>query len=108
MPDRSSAGEAVPPGGTVMSPARICGIVAGTAIGLASAAPLAAQDASSPALPPGPKGEMLMWITDAEHKLIELSEATPEKKYSYRPSKDVRSTGEIFLHVAAANFGIPA
>ena len=90
--------------------ARTCRIVAGAAaLWLAAATPLFAHDgAVDPAAFPGAKGEMLMWISDAESKLVELSEATPEKKFSYRPSKDVRSTGEVFLHVAAANFGIPA
>jgi len=54
------------------------------------------------------KDEILMWIKDAESKLIELAEATPENKYSYRPGKGVRSTGEVFMHVAAANYGLPS
>jgi uncharacterized damage-inducible protein DinB len=56
----------------------------------------------------GTKGEVLMWIKDAESKLVELAEATPEGKYNYRPAKGVRTTGEVFMHVAAANFGIPS
>jgi len=55
----------------------------------------------------GVQGEMLVWFKDAEDKLIQLAEATPEAKYAWRPGKGVRSTGEIFLHVAGANFGIP-
>jgi uncharacterized damage-inducible protein DinB len=55
------------------------------------------------------KDEILMWIKDAESKLIELAEATPENKYAYRPGKGgVRSTGEVFMHVASANYGIPS
>jgi hypothetical protein len=76
---------------------------------VACAAPRAAhaQDAASPA---GVKSEMLMWFKDAQSKLVDLAQATPESKYAWRPGKDksVRSTGEVFMHVAAANYGIPS
>ena len=55
----------------------------------------------------GVKSEVLTWLKDAESKLIELAEATPEGKYSWRPGKGVRSTGEVFMHVATANYGLP-
>jgi uncharacterized damage-inducible protein DinB len=54
------------------------------------------------------KNDTMVWFKDAEEKLIDLAEATPESKYSYRPSKDVRSTGEVFMHVASGNFGLGA
>lgn len=53
------------------------------------------------------KGQMLFWISDAEDKLLQLAEATPEDKYSWRPGEGVRSTAEVFMHVCGANFGIP-
>jgi uncharacterized damage-inducible protein DinB len=58
--------------------------------------------------PSGVKAEMLMWIGDAEDKLGQLAEAIPESKYSWRPAEGVRSAGEVFMHVAGANFGIPS
>jgi len=54
------------------------------------------------------KADIMTWLKDAEDKLTQLAEATPERKYSYRPGKGVRSTGEVFLHVAAANYRIPS
>jgi hypothetical protein len=69
-----------------------------------------AHDAAAPtASSAGVKSEILMWIKDAEEKLIELAEATPEAKYAWRPGKDktVRSTAEVFMHVASANYGLP-
>jgi len=69
-----------------------------------SFAPAFAEDAAAPA---GLKGEMLAWYKDAETKLIQLAEATPEAKYAWRPGKDVRSTGDVFMHVATANYGAP-
>jgi uncharacterized damage-inducible protein DinB len=56
----------------------------------------------------GVRTEMIMWIKDAEDKLIQLAEATPDNKYAFRPSKEVRTTGEVFMHVSAANFGVPS
>jgi uncharacterized damage-inducible protein DinB len=53
------------------------------------------------------KSEMLSWIEDAESKLNQLAEATPEAKYAWRPAKGVRSVGEVLMHVASANYGVP-
>jgi len=66
-----------------------------------------AQAPAMPAADGGVKGDMLFWIKDAQSKLEQLAEATPEAKYAWRPNKAVRTTGEVFMHVAAANFGIP-
>jgi uncharacterized damage-inducible protein DinB len=51
--------------------------------------------------------DMLMSFEDGRDKLLELAEATPQDKYSWRPAEGVRSQGEVFLHVAATNFGLP-
>jgi hypothetical protein len=45
-----------------------------------------AQDAK-PAGPPGVQGEILVWIQDAEDKLVQLAEAMPESKYGWSPDK---------------------
>ena len=37
-------------------------------------------------------------------QLIALAEATPEEKFSWRPAPGVRSTSEIYMHIAEANF----
>ena len=37
-------------------------------------------------------------------QLIALAEATPEEKFSWRPAPGVRSTSEVYMHIAAANF----
>jgi uncharacterized damage-inducible protein DinB len=37
-------------------------------------------------------------------QLIDLAEATPEGKFSWRPAPGVRSTSEVYMHVALANF----
>jgi uncharacterized damage-inducible protein DinB len=53
------------------------------------------------------KAEILRQIDDAEKKILQLAEATPAEKYTWRPAEKVRSTGEVFLHVAGANYFLP-
>jgi uncharacterized damage-inducible protein DinB len=65
----------------------------------------ARSDEASP--PTGIRAELLRSMNDAASKLTELASATPQAKYSYQPGKDVRTTAEVFLHVAAANYRIP-
>jgi uncharacterized damage-inducible protein DinB len=40
--------------------------------------------------------------------LVDLANAMPADKYSWRPADGVRSVSEVFMHVAAANFHISA
>jgi uncharacterized damage-inducible protein DinB len=37
-------------------------------------------------------------------QLVELAEAIPADKYAWRPAPGVRSTSEVFMHIAVANF----
>jgi len=37
-------------------------------------------------------------------QLIALAEATPPEKFSWRPAAGVRSTSEVYMHIALANF----
>jgi uncharacterized damage-inducible protein DinB len=37
-------------------------------------------------------------------ELIALAEATPAAKFSWRPAPGVRSTSEVYMHIAIANF----
>ena len=67
-----------------------------------------AHDEAPPAGASGVKGELLMWIEDAQDKLIQLAEAMPESKYGWAPDKGVRTVGEVFMHVSAANYGVPS
>ncbi len=86
---------------------KLCLAAAAAAFTLPTLIALSARAQEAASLPPGVKREMLFFFEDAEKKLEELAAATPEAKYSWRPGKDVRSTGEVFLHVAQANFGLP-
>lgn len=37
-------------------------------------------------------------------QLVALAEATPAEKFAWRPAKGVRSTSEVYMHIALANF----
>ena len=37
-------------------------------------------------------------------QLVDLAEATPQDKFSWRPAPGVRSTSEVYMHIADANF----
>jgi uncharacterized damage-inducible protein DinB len=65
---------------------------------LLAAAPLAAQD-DNPA-----KQAYINDLTSVEGKYVQLAEAMPESSYSWRPGEGVRSVGEVFTHVAFANY----
>ena len=38
------------------------------------------------------------------HQLIALAEATPPDKFAWRPAAGVRSTSEVYMHIAISNF----
>ncbi|MBI3005762.1 MAG: DinB family protein [Ignavibacteriales bacterium] len=53
----------------------------------------------------GFRADFLRGWDDLEKKVVSLAEATPQEKYGWRPGQGVRSTGEVFAHVAAGNYG---
>ena len=55
----------------------------------------------------GVRGSILFQIDQAREKLIALANATPAEKYGWRPAEGVRTTGEVFNHVASANYFLP-
>jgi uncharacterized damage-inducible protein DinB len=66
---------------------------------LFSARPLLAQTA--------PEGIWQGYDGEWRHmssQLLALAEATPEEKFVWRPAPGVRSTSEVFMHIALANF----
>jgi uncharacterized damage-inducible protein DinB len=54
----------------------------------------------------GYRSEVLAEVMIQEDKFTRLAEAIPADKYSWRPSADVRSFAEVFLHVSAANYNL--
>jgi uncharacterized damage-inducible protein DinB len=72
--------------------------------------PLAAQTSSPPAAPArgGVIGDLLKDIGGAEKKVLALANAMPDAAYAWRPQPGVRSTGEVFQHIASDNYFLPA
>ena len=67
---------------------------------LITASPLLAQQAPPEGIWQGYDGE---W-RHVSQQLIALAEATPEEKFSWRPAAGVRSTSEVYMHIAIGNF----
>ncbi len=66
----------------------------------------AGAPASADAPASGYRAEFLRELSDLETKYVRLAEQMPAEKYGWRPAEGVRSVGEVFLHVSAANFGL--
>lgn len=47
-------------------------------------------------------------LSQVESKLVGLAKAMTADQYKWRPGEGVRSVGEVFLHVAADNYFLPA
>lgn len=71
------------------------------ALALVAAIPAAAQG-------PSVVSDLVQDVTEVEKKLVALANAIPADKWEWRPGTGVRSVGEVFKHVAADNYLIPA
>jgi uncharacterized damage-inducible protein DinB len=72
---------------------------------MAQAAPGAAADKTGPSY--DMKGQSIVDLQDMQKKFADLAQAIPADKYGWRPSPEIRTVSELFLHVAGANYGIP-
>jgi uncharacterized damage-inducible protein DinB len=52
------------------------------------------------------RAEFLEEIAYYEQRYTQLAEAMPAEKYTWRPGEGVRSVGEVYAHIVAANYGI--
>ncbi len=68
----------------------------------------AAQDkpAATASSGAGIRGEFLDEVIYYEQRFTQLAGAIPAEKYTCRPADGVRSIGEVYMHVVAANYGI--
>lgn len=78
-------------------------VVTGSALAQAGAPPMAAATAAAVTTPDF-RADLMKQVDVVGEKMVGLAEATPEEKYSWRPAEGVRSTGEVFLHMAIGNF----
>jgi uncharacterized damage-inducible protein DinB len=52
----------------------------------------------------GIQGAFLKQSMSVEKEFVDLAQAIPQEKYTWRPMEGVRSIAEAFLHVAAGNY----
>ncbi len=69
--------------------------------------PIPAPPAASSALTSGVRAEFLNELKIQEDKFVQLAQAMPAEKYTWRPAEGVRSVSEVYLHVATANYNLP-
>jgi uncharacterized damage-inducible protein DinB len=81
------------------------------ATALAAAPPAAPAKSATPVQKPqaqtGFRAEFVRQLDDVQKKVLSLAEAVPADKYSWRPAPGVRSVGEVYMHLASANFYLP-
>src|SRR5690348_6143306 len=58
-----------------------------------------AQKADAQGTFSGYKGE----LHHATYELVALAEATPAEKFAWRPAPGIRSTSEVYMHIAISN-----
>jgi uncharacterized damage-inducible protein DinB len=56
----------------------------------------------------GVHADLLKNLDDTQKKFVSLAEAVPADKYTWRPAEGVRSISEVYMHIAGANYMIPA
>src|ERR1700751_5243 len=54
----------------------------------------------------GYRSEVMAEVMIQESEFVRLAEAIPADKYTWRPSTDVRTIAEVFLHSSAANYNL--
>jgi uncharacterized damage-inducible protein DinB len=63
---------------------------------------------AAPVAPAGFRADYIAEIEKVGKKLVDLAEAMPADKYSWRPAAGVRSVGEVYMHVVAGNSTFPS
>lgn len=76
-------------------------------VALAAAAVLTLPASLAAQTREGVMGDLLKDLAQVERKVVGLAKAMPQSAYDWRPGKGVRSTGEVFMHVASDNYFLP-
>ena len=69
-----------------------------------TAAAFAQNAASRASKPNGFRTEFIANLDDVQEKILSLANETPAEKFSWRPSKGVRSISEVYMHIAGSNY----
>jgi uncharacterized damage-inducible protein DinB len=78
--------------------------VSGNALMTRAQAAQTATDTSAPSY--DMKAQALLDLQTVNKKCVDLAQAVPADKLTWRPSPDARSFAEVFLHVAGERYGI--
>ncbi|HEY1576189.1 MAG TPA: DinB family protein [Terracidiphilus sp.] len=81
----------------------ICTLNAGAVL-LPAQAPAASTDNTPPSY--DMKAQALLDLQTVQKKCVDLVQALPNDKLTWRPAPDARSFAEVFLHVAGERYGI--
>jgi uncharacterized damage-inducible protein DinB len=66
-----------------------------------------AQTGPNPMLPEhGQRYDVWFAIDLAQEDVLDLAEAMPAEKYTFRPAEGVRTAGEVYMHIAEGNFTV--
>jgi uncharacterized damage-inducible protein DinB len=81
----------------------------GLVIGLVGPAAYAAAPAASPAAAPAKGAFQRDWLgvySYGQKQVLDLEDAVPQNKFTWRPAPGVRSIAEAYLHIVFANYGM--
>ncbi len=82
----------------------VVGLSAGAIGTFAQSSEPAAADQTAPSY--DMKAQSLLDLENLQKKFVELANALPDSKLTWRPAADSRSFAEVFLHVSAERYGI--
>lgn len=60
--------------------------------------------AAKPVKAPTPSETLLRAWSNVSKRLIDMAEDFPQDKYGFRPTPEVRSFGQVLLHIAGSNY----
>jgi uncharacterized damage-inducible protein DinB len=75
-----------------------------SAVAMLAQAPDNSTDSTAPSY--DMKAQALLDLQTVNKKFVDLAEALPSDKFTWRPSTDTRSFAEVFLHVAGERYTI--
>jgi uncharacterized damage-inducible protein DinB len=73
---------------------------------VAALAAIPAQAAPSTPKAGSFKADLLRDLDGVSEQIVQLAQAVPAEKYTWRPGEGVRSVAEAYLHIAAGNYEI--
>jgi len=83
----------------------LLGVSAGTrGAGAQNSEAMASADHTAPSY--DMKAQALVDLERVQKKFVDLANAVPADKFTWRPAADARSFAEVFLHVAGERYGI--